>query len=104
MIARIWHGWTKRADAKTYEKMLREEIFPTIAARNIKGYQGAELFLRENGDEMEFVTMLRFDSMDSVKEFAGSDENKPVIFPGVEKLLTRIEQARHYRVAMPSEL
>jgi antibiotic biosynthesis monooxygenase (ABM) superfamily enzyme len=104
MIARIWHGWTKRADAKRYEKMLREEIFPTIAARNIKGYRGAELFLREDGDEMEFVTMLRFDSMDSVKEFAGSDENKPVIFPGVEKLLTRIEQARHYRVAIASEL
>jgi antibiotic biosynthesis monooxygenase (ABM) superfamily enzyme len=100
MIARIWHGWTKRKDAETYETMLRNEIFPSIAARNIAGYQGAELFIREDGDEMEFVTSLRFDSMDAVREFAGSDENKPVIFPGVEKLLTRMERARHYRIAI----
>jgi antibiotic biosynthesis monooxygenase (ABM) superfamily enzyme len=100
MIARIWHGWTKRADAKTYENMLRDEIFPSIAARNIQGYRGAELFIREDGDEMEFVTLLRFDSMDAVKEFASSDETKPVIFSGVEKLLTRMEPAQHYRVAI----
>ncbi len=104
MIARIWHGWTKRADAKTYEKMLRAEIFPSITARNIKGYRSAELFIREDGDETEFVTLLRFDSMDAVREFAGSDETRPVIFPGVEKLLTRMEQARHYRIAIAKEL
>jgi antibiotic biosynthesis monooxygenase (ABM) superfamily enzyme len=98
MIARIWHGWTKRSNAKTYETMLRDEIFPSIAARNIKGYRGAELFVREDEDETEFVTLLRFDSMEGVKEFAGSEESKPVIFPGVEKLLTRMEQAQHYRI------
>ncbi len=80
--------------------MLRDEIFPSIAAQNIKGYRGAELFIREDGDDTEFVTLLRFDSMDGVKEFAGSDESKPVIFPGVEKLLTRMQPARHYRVAI----
>jgi antibiotic biosynthesis monooxygenase (ABM) superfamily enzyme len=104
MIARIWRGWTKRADAKTYENMLLDEIFPSIAAREIKGYRGAELFIREDGDETEFVTLLRFDSMNAVKEFAGSEETKPVIFPGVEKLLTRMEQARHYRTAIAREL
>ena len=65
MIARIWHGWTTPADAKAYEDMLRKEIFPSIAARNIEGYRGAELFIREDGDEVEFVTLLRFDSMDA---------------------------------------
>ena len=63
MIARIWHGWTKPEDAKAYEKLLRNEIFPSIAARNIEGYCGAELFVREDGHEVEFVTLLRFDSM-----------------------------------------
>jgi antibiotic biosynthesis monooxygenase (ABM) superfamily enzyme len=100
MITRIWHGWTKRADAKTYENMLRDEIFPSIAARNIKGYRGAELFIRDDDDDVEFVTLLRFDSMGAVKEFSGSDETKAVIFPGVEKLLTRMEKAQHYRVAI----
>ena len=100
MIARIWHGWTKPVDAKAYENMLRDEIFPSIAAQDIKGYRGAELFIREEGDEVEFVTLLRFDSIEAVKQFAGPDKTKPVIFPGVEKLLTRMEQAQHYQVAI----
>jgi antibiotic biosynthesis monooxygenase (ABM) superfamily enzyme len=100
MIARIWHGWTKRENAKAYEDILREEIFPSIAARNIKGYRGAELFINQNADEVEFVTLLRFDSMDAVKEFAGADTSKPVICPKAEALIVRMEPARHYRVAI----
>ena len=98
MIARIWHGWTKRAEAKTYEILLRDEIFPSITARKINGYRGAELFIREDGDEVEFVTLLRFDSMAAVKEFAGADASKPVIYPKAESLIIRMEQARHYRI------
>ena len=99
MIARIWHGWTKRSDAQTYENMLRSEILPGIAARKVNGYRGAELFILEDGDEVEFVTLLRFDSMNGVKEFAGDNESKPVIFPKAEALIARMEQARHYRIA-----
>ena len=100
MIARIWHGWTKPEDAKAYEKMLRDEIFPGIAARKIGGYHGAELFVREDGDEVEFVTLLRFDSLDSVAESAGPEASKPVIFPKAEALITRMDRARHYRVSI----
>ncbi len=100
MIARIWHGWTKTTDAKAYESLLRNEIFPSIAARGITGYRGAELFILEDGDEVEFVTLLRFDSMEAVKEFAGADEGKPVIYPKAEALIARMERARHYRIAV----
>ena len=100
MIARIWRGWTKPADAKAYEKLLRDEIFPSIAAWNINGYHGAELFICEDGNEVEFVTLLHFDSMDAVTEFAGPNASKPVIFPKAEALITRMEQARHYRIAI----
>ena len=104
MIARIWRGWTKPADAKAYEKLLRDEIFPSIAAQKITGYRGAELFVRDDSDEVEFVTLLRFDSMDAVKEFAGPDASRPVIFPKAEALITRMEQARHFHVAIANEL
>ena len=100
MIARIWHGWTKPADAKAYENMLRNEILSSIAARKIPGYHGAELFIREDGNEVEFVTLLRFDSMEGVKEFAGADETRPVIYPGVERLLTRMERSQHYHIVI----
>jgi antibiotic biosynthesis monooxygenase (ABM) superfamily enzyme len=105
MIARIWHGWTKPENAKAYEDMLRDEIFPGIAQRNIKGYRGAELFIHEGSGETEFVTLLRFDSMEAVKEFAGEDESKPVIYPKAEALLTRMdERSRHYRIASEKNL
>jgi len=101
MIARIWHGWTKPENATAYEDMLRDEIFPSIAARNIKGYRGAELFIYKNGAEVEFMTLLRFDSMEAVKEFAGADESKPVIYPKAESLLLRMdERSTHYRIAI----
>jgi len=99
MIARIWHGWTKQSDAKIYKRLLREEIFAGIAQREIPGYRGAELFIREDGDEVEFLTLLRFDSMEAVENFAGPDSGRPVIHPKAEPLLIRMdERSRHYRV------
>ena len=101
MIARISHGWTKPQDAKTYEELLRDEIFPGIAERNIRGYHGAELFIRGENDEVEFVTLLRFDSMEGIKEFAGENQSKPVIHPKAEALLTRMdERSQHYRIVI----
>ena len=63
MIARIWHGWTKPENTKAYEDMLRDEIFPGIARRNIKGYRGAELFIHEdgNGNRICDLATIRFD-------------------------------------------
>ena len=43
----------------------------------------------------------RFDSMDAVREFAGKDESKPVIYPKVESLLVRMdERSLHYRIVL----
>jgi antibiotic biosynthesis monooxygenase (ABM) superfamily enzyme len=81
--------------------MLRQEIFPGIASRKISGYRCAELFIREDNHEVEFVTLLRFDSMEAVKEFAGQDERRPVIYPKAEPLLIRMdERSQHYRIAV----
>jgi antibiotic biosynthesis monooxygenase (ABM) superfamily enzyme len=86
-------------DAKAYEELLRTEIFPSIAALKIERYRGAELFVREDGNEVKFVTLLRFDSLDGVREFAWPEASKPVTFPQAEALITRMEPAQHYRMA-----
>ncbi len=100
MIARIWHGWTSRESALKYEKLLREEVLLEIAKRSIPGYRGAEIFIREaENDEMEFVTLLRFETLDAVKIFAGKDYEQPVIPPECRRLLKRhSEKSRHYRI------
>src|SRR5437868_15211630 len=101
MIARVWHGWTKKVDAPVYENMLRDEIFPGITDRKIPGYRGAELFIRDNRDEVEFMTLLRFDSMEAATEFAGQEEGSRVIYAKAEPLIVGMdESSRHYRIAV----
>jgi heme-degrading monooxygenase HmoA len=73
MIGRIWHGWTTPGNADKYETLLKEEIFVGIQNRNISGFKNIQLLRRETGDEVEFVTIMLFDSLDAVREFAGED-------------------------------
>src|SRR5690242_8569892 len=100
MIARVWYGWTTRENAPAYEKLLREEVLLDIAKRSIPGYKGAEIFIREaEDDEVEFVTILRFDTIKAVEAFAGKNYEMPVIPPDCKKLLKRrSDRSRHYRV------
>ncbi len=99
MIKRIWHGWTSPQNADRYEALLREEIFPGIAARGIDGYRGIELLRREAGDEVEFVTIMTFDSMAAVAEFAGPDPGVAYVPPGAREVLAGFdERVRHYEL------
>ena len=99
MISRIWHGWTTPANADAYEATLRHEVFTGIDDRAIPGYRGIHLLRRELGDEVEFVTIMWFDSMEAVVAFAGEDYEKAVVPPKPRTLLARFdERSQHYRV------
>ena len=65
-IKRIWHGWTTPNNADTYENLLRDEVFPSIETKNISGYRSIELLRRDQGDEVEFITLMTFDSLQNV--------------------------------------
>lgn len=100
MIARLWHGWTLPENADRYEKLLREEVFPGIKKKKIKGFQRIEL-LRSDEEEREtsFVTIMWFDDLDSVKEFAGEDYKTAYVPDEASKLLHRYDRtSTHYEV------
>jgi hypothetical protein len=102
MITRIWHGWTTPANAPVYEKLLRAEIFTGIAARKIVGYLGISLCKRELGDEVEFVTIMWFESLDAVRTFAGENYQVAVVPPKARALLSRFDAASaHYETVVP---
>jgi antibiotic biosynthesis monooxygenase (ABM) superfamily enzyme len=99
MICRIWHGWTSPGNADAYEQLLRSEIFRGIAARDIPGYHGIELLRRRDGESVEFVTVMRFESLDAVRAFAGSDHEVAVVPPAAPALLQRFDtRSAHYEV------
>ncbi len=81
MISRIWHGWTAPANAGAYESLLTQEIFVNIQNRHIDGYRGIQLLRRQLETEVEFVTIMSFDTLDAVRAFAGDDYEVAVIPP-----------------------
>jgi antibiotic biosynthesis monooxygenase (ABM) superfamily enzyme len=99
MISRIWHGWTTSANADAYEALLRSEIFPWIQGRRLSEFHGIQLLRRELGDDVEFVTIMWFDSMESVREFAGDDPEAAMVLPEAQALLARFDaRSQHYEV------
>ena len=104
MIDRIWHGWTTPANADEYDRLLREEILPAFAETENDGYRGARLLRRESdadgdGEGVEFVTILRFDSIESVREFAGEAYREAHVPDAAREVLERYDdRARHYEV------
>ena len=99
MISRIWHGYTTIGNADTYEKLLKEEIFTGIKNRNIKGYKGIHLLRRQMEKETEFITIMWFDSLKAVEEFAGKDYEKAVVPGNARKILLRFDaRSQHYEV------
>ena len=99
MISRVWHGWTTSANADAYESLLQSEIFIGIRDRQIAGYRGIHLLRRDLGEEVEFITIMWFDSMESVRAFAGEDYEAAVVPPKARAVLSRFDaRSQHYEV------
>ena len=104
MVARVWRGYTKTAaDADAYEAMLKPELLPGISKK--AGYRGSHLLRRQAGDEIEFITILFFDTLDNIKALTGPDYETAVIPPERRQYLSRFDaKAAHYEVAATHKL
>jgi len=105
MISRIWHGWTTPQNADAYEALLKAEVLPGIQGKLIPGYRGIDFMRRNLEREVEFVTVMWFDSYDAIRAFAGDDYEKAVVPPEARKLLSRFDdRSQHYDVLVALEL
>jgi heme-degrading monooxygenase HmoA len=99
MIARVWHGWTTPENADTYENLLKAEIFPGILAKGVDGFQKIELFRRDLGAEIEFMTVMWFRDLAAVKAFAGEDHEAAYVPQKARAVLARFDaRSQHYEV------
>jgi antibiotic biosynthesis monooxygenase (ABM) superfamily enzyme len=77
--------------------MLKPELLPGISKK--KGYRGSHLLRRDLGHEIEFITILLFDSLDDIKAITGADYETAVIPPERRQHLSRCDaKAAHYEV------
>lgn len=101
-IARIWRGTTKRENAESFQTFLTETVFPDFEKR-LTGYRGAQLLKRASDDVVDFTTIMWFDSIDSIRLFAGTDYETAHIDPHVKKWLWKYDlKALHSEVCFSS--
>ena len=99
MICRLWRGWTTLENADAYERVVRGEVISGIEARKIPGFRHIDLMKRDLGDEVEFQTLMWFDSLDSIKAFMGEDYAVSHVPPAAQAVLERFDShAAHFEV------
>ena len=104
MIVRQWRGLARADTASAYLHHLRAETLPRLQA--IDGHRGAYVLGREAAGEVEFVVLTLWDSLESVRGFAGDDYEAAVVPPEARRVLTSFdERVLHYELVIgPNDL
>lgn len=98
-IKRIWHGWTTKENADKYQIILNKEVLPSIEAKKIPGYKMIEVLRIELEDEVEFVTIMTFESLQNVIDFQGENYKRCYVPDVAQKVLKRWDQeSTHYEL------
>ncbi|MDN5204978.1 hypothetical protein QQ008_26545 [Fulvivirgaceae bacterium BMA10] len=99
MIARIWYGWTAPENAEEYERLLLNEVLPSISQKSGSGYKGHQVLKKTSATEIEFMTIIYFDSIATIKQFVGEDYQTAHIPEPAGKLLSKYnKKVEHYEV------
>ena len=98
-IKRIWHGWTTKPNADEYQKVLQEQVLPSIEAKHIPGYKEVEVLRMELDDEVEFITIMTFESIQNIIDFQGEKYQKSYVPEVAQRFLKHWDlEATHYEL------
>jgi heme-degrading monooxygenase HmoA len=100
VIARLWHGWTTPDKADEYQELLEREVLPGIEAKT-RGYEGVYVLRRDAGDEVEFVTLTLWESLDAVRTLVGDDYETAYVPAEARRVLARFDdRSVHYELVL----
>ena len=95
MIARLWHGRTKRDLADDYVAFLERRAIPDY--QSVPGNRAVYILRRFEGDEAHFEILTLWDSLDAIARFAGSDVTLAKYYPEDKDFLLELEpRVRHF--------
>ena len=98
-IIRTWKGWTTPENAPVYENMLINEVFPEVKKKGVNGLEKVSISTSEKENEVEFFLVLHFDSLDSVKAFAGDNYETAYIPDNAKRVLSRYNgKGNHFKL------
>lgn len=97
MIERIWRGRSTIENAPKYQKHVTEQVFSALT--QIPGFKGARLLKRQVGDEIEFLAVTMWDSLDAIKRFAGDNIETAIVEPAARKVLCEFDEfSTHFEI------
>ena len=97
MISRQWRGLAHPNRAQDYIKHLRTETFPEL--RKIPGFLDASILSRPLGPGIEFLIVTRWDSIDALAKFSGSDPEAAVVPAKAAAMMLEYDRrAKHFEV------
>jgi heme-degrading monooxygenase HmoA len=97
MIARIWHGVTPKSKADAYLEYLNKTGVPGYRA--VAGNLSVHVLRRIEGEQAHFLTLTFWDSLESIKKFAGEEYEKARYYPEDQDYLLEFEEkVTHYEV------
>jgi heme-degrading monooxygenase HmoA len=98
MIARIWRGQATNAKADAYFRHVTGTVF--LSLKDLAGHRGAWLLRRQADGHTEFLALTLWESLDSIRAFAGDDIATAIVEPEARAVLADFDDfARHYEVA-----
>jgi uncharacterized protein YciI/heme-degrading monooxygenase HmoA len=98
-ILRRWSARTTEAQLPKYLGHFSKNVLPEL--RRVPGYLGATVSLRHGEDEIEIVVETNWRSLESIRNFAGSDLEAAVVAPEAAALLTTFDRrVQHSEIAL----
>jgi heme-degrading monooxygenase HmoA len=99
MIARVWQGFAIRERVDDYVKHLQQSVVPEL--RQIDGFKGIYLLRRESSDDVEFMVMTLWESMDAIRKFAGENPEVAVVAPAARVLFREYDaKVKHFEIVL----
>lgn len=97
MIARMWHGRVPTAKAERYRDFLNARAIPDY--RSVAGNISVHVLERPDGEVTHFVTLTFWDSLASIRAFAGESVETAKYYPEDTDFLIEFEPTVvHYDV------
>jgi heme-degrading monooxygenase HmoA len=97
MIIRSWRGRAAKSRASVYVEHFRRNVLPEL--QQVRGFLGASLLRENRQDDVEFLVLTRWASLDAIRAFAGDDIRKAMVEPqAVAALIDFDATVQHYDI------
>ena len=79
MIVRAWRGYGAASEGEAYPRHLLQSVRPKL--EQLPGFQGLYLLRRQGMEEIEFLVLTLWESMEAIRAFAGDQPELAVVEP-----------------------